>query len=128
MKYQGIESKVNPEAERNAILEFLVSNWDVTVRPQRHLSEAIDYLLLEGIRYGIALQEKETQRTVETYNSFVSIANNRSGTFEPIIFTRTSSENDLNGDFPGLGETTEARIRKEWVIFATPKDYEAFKH
>lgn len=127
MKYQGIESKIDPKDERDAILKFLDRYWDISFKSKKPLTEAIDYILQTGIKYGIALHEKEVQQAVDFYNRMVDYANSENKNVPKIDFQRTTSDEDSKGHFALQAGLVETTLKKEWKISAKPKGYEAFK-
>lgn len=127
--YQGIESAIDPIKERNAILKFLNRYWDVRTKRNKSLADANDYILQEGIRYGIALYEKEYNETTEVYNELMEMRNAREGKkSKKIDFQRTTIDDDLKGNFPSRIDLIETTIKREFIMSAMPKKYKSFKY
>jgi hypothetical protein len=127
MNYQGIESKINPEDETSAIVEFLNKNWDIYLKPKKSLSNIIDYVLQEGIHYGVALQEKKIQEIIPLYTIATRLKEDNEKKTETISFERTTKDEDKSKDFPKRIEYIKSRLKKEGLVSAQPKGYDAFK-
>jgi hypothetical protein len=58
--YQGIESLIDSDKEKEAMLEFLGRYWNVQTRGSWGLSKIVSNVFDEGVNYGIAYRERET--------------------------------------------------------------------
>ncbi|MBI4095813.1 MAG: hypothetical protein HY438_03070 [DPANN group archaeon] len=125
MKYLGIESKINPAIERDAIVKFLNSYWDISIR-KGTLVKVVDYILREGIKYGIALQEDKTEDLVTTFNTAADVLRARGQTenINHLSFKRTSKRSPR--EFTYLLESILDNLTINWQIIAEPKDYYAY--
>lgn len=136
LKYLGLESRINPEQERDAILTFLERYWDISTDPERSIAGVIDYILEAGIKYGVAVQEEQTQEAVDLRNKWIDIykAAGRELTINKIDFKRTTSDEEMAAyrrlgyfDFETQVNPIETALIKEMAISAQPKGYEAYK-
>lgn len=136
VNYLGIESRINPEQERDAILTFLKKYWDISTNPERSIAGIIDYILEAGIKYGVAVQEEQTQEAVDLRNKWVDIykAAGRELTINKIDFKRTTSDEEMAAyrrgfffSFETQIDPVEAALIKKEAISAQPKGYEAYK-
>ena len=111
MKYQGIESAISPEKEKEAILEFLDKYWDVKIVSGEPVEKIINYIFQEGIKCGIDIQEEFNQFPIDRINS----------DSKKIEFKRT------NPNFIKLDDIPSNLKKQGWNISAQPKEYESFK-
>ncbi len=127
MEYLGIESKINPENEKDAIVRFLDRYWDITLAPEETLPKMVDYILDSGIKYGIAYQERELQEKVNEYNSLVDLLSKEGKKADRINFIRTTSNESIEFNFSLQIDYLKPRVVERWRISAQPKGYEEFR-
>lgn len=129
MEYQGIDLTERLEKEQDSILKFLDKYWDISLSGEKPLPEAIDLILRNGAKYGIAMQEKSQEKAVDYYNGVLDLAKkiHDSDTHEKLGFERTSTNDDLEGYFDGQAGPLESALREEWGLDPKPKGYEEFK-
>lgn len=121
LKYQGIESNVDSENEKRAILSFLDRYWDVKIEGDWQLPKVVDYIFDKGIKYGIALRESVVEPEIERHNTLASYRNNHGRKIE---FTGISRKRNFR--FEREMGALEKRLGKHVQITAKPKGYEEF--
>jgi len=131
LTYQDIESVIDPEQERDAIVKLLDTYWNVRVAAGKTVGGVVDCLLQEGIKVGIATQETITEETVKEYNERYVLMFSRidlKGIPETIPFTNTTKGSEY--DFykkPGQFEFEDNLIKKveqEFRLRGVPKGYQ----
>jgi ribulose bisphosphate carboxylase small subunit len=139
--YLGIESKVNIKKEQEAIVEFIDKYWEVEIIPKvnnnpvykikadkeldncinNNISSIVDYILNQGIKFGIAYQEKIISPQIDFYNKIIG----ELGSNKKIDFQITQTEK--NFDFSKKTKSIKNHLTKNYSINAEPKDYFEFK-
>jgi len=131
LTYQDIESVIDPEQERDAIVKLLDTYWNVRVAAGKTMGQAIDYLLQEGIKVGIATQETITEEKVRRYqkrHACMLSDIGLKGIPETIVFTNTTKGSEY--DFykkPGQLEFEEKltkQAEKKFRLRGIPKGYQ----
>ncbi|MGV8086514.1 MAG: hypothetical protein ACP5N1_02700 [Candidatus Woesearchaeota archaeon] len=127
-EYSGVVSKINSKKERDSILQFLHNYWTIQIKSKSDtstLTTIVDYVLEEGIKYGIAYQEKQLLSTIEKYNLIARAMDPDNKNNWQINFNITTKEKDF--DFGHKISYIEKIIKKDASINAVPKDYTTFK-
>jgi len=131
VNYQGIESKVDIDQEKKAIVTFLNDYWEIRLKGIMTLPGIVDHIYDAGIEYGIAYREKEVGEQVRTHNKHADLDKRihdedpgHAVSCKKIKFTGTSTRRDLNF------ERAMNRLLK-WssrhVEYCTPQGYDEYR-
>lgn len=124
MIYGNQYSSIKPKEEKQAILDFLRTYWDITTAHGDMLSIAVEYVLQKGITYGINWQENKLEKIINTYSDFkITEKDEKLKGFKP----RKEDEPEPEFDFAKEVEIMAKSLKKDWGMRAQPKDYQAFK-
>jgi hypothetical protein len=123
MKYQGIESPLDPDYEAIAIKEFLHRYW--SIKSKKPILGLVNHVLNEGIRLGITSQERKTQEEYKNYNLSVDFLNKQRGySLEHRCVTLSTFKQTLKGD--ELIESLVRLSKRKYGLSAKPKSYDRF--
>jgi len=125
MQYQGIESKIDPAIEMDAIAAFLDKYWNVKVKNGSVL-DVVSYIVEEGINYGIAYWEHETEGHISLYNSLTDTLSEVNPNLDivRIELSRTSEQDEFT--FSSEMESIGRLLKEKYGVTASPKGYRRY--
>ncbi len=128
MEYLGVLFPIDPENEKNAIIEYIRKNWKFSAK-NINLEDVVDITLAGGIIRGIAFQEREMAKTALAFQNFSRLTKiNNPNLMEIIENMRFVTVGYEYKDFPDFVDSfVDSLTEKYGFIFAEPIDYKTIK-